>query len=287
MANRCEIEISIPTTEIPDEKERNEYLALFEAEKRWNSLPGSNALFGEEYEEFMTSQPGIPTNTNDQEALGKVTIRASFKEINGDLWLHPYIYKCGGGLTYRLGKNQIARVPMEWSFKHSFPWWAQIGFAKGEKLFGAIESNESDHRGWLCWKLEVQKILENLKYVIEVHETFPVSNQAKEWQGIYSDLGKLTEIYGWFGQISRVSKKAIAVLNWSEVAYNVMPYKHIEKNNEPNEIMDYFKQMETDVKQLESGKLSFSKFRNKYAENAVKFVSATKKDPFEGEIFPW
>lgn len=287
MANRCQIEISIPITEIPDKEERSEYQALYDAEKRWESLPGINAPFGKEYEEFMASQPGVPTNTHDPESLGKLSISASFYNIDGHLWVHPYIYKYGDGLTYHLGKSQITRVAMDWSFKHSFPWWAQIGFADGEKQFGIIESNEPDHRGWLCWKSEVTKILENLEYAIKAHETFPVSNQAKEWLGVYSDLDKLTDIYGWFGKVNRVSNKAVAVLNWSEVGYNVMHYEHIKNNNEPNEIMDTVKQMASDIKQLESGKLSFVKFRKKYALSPDKFVSATSKDPFEGEIFPW
>jgi len=287
MANRCQIEISVPINEIPDKKERSEYLALYEAEKRWESLPGRNAPFGKEYEEFMASQPGIPTNAYDQESLGKVTIGASFKELGEDLWVHPYIYKYGDGLTYYLGRNQITRVPMDWSFKHSFPWWAQIGFANGEKLFGIIENNEPDHRGWLCWRLEVKEILKNLKYAIKIHETFPVGNQAKEWLAVYSDLDRLTEIYGWFGRVNKVSNKAVALLNWSEVGYNVMSYEHIKNNNEPNEIMNTVKQMESDTKHLESGKLSFVKFRKKYAISPDKFVSATSKDPFEGEIFPW
>lgn len=263
MANRCKIEISMSVTDIPDLTERQQYLALHDAQIQWREKFPDSAPFGEEYEKFLASQSN---SAND--------VYATFGDKNGELWVQPE------KLRYNFSKFQSTNVPMNWWFRHDFPDWAQVGFANGEKTCGRMTHIDSDERGWLIWELEVSEILNNLKYAIEVHEKFPISNQLWEWQGLYQGLHYLEQIYIWFCKVNKISSNAVATLDWSEVATNIMNYDSIKKNNEPNVIMDGVKRMAKHTKQLNSGKLSVEDFRDIYADKSGFYIPIAEREPF-------
>lgn len=136
MANICSIEILIPLDKVPDEKEREQLKALYEAEKKWNeAVKGDDELRrGINRDTFLASQPGVPFKRTkweynffddevknglakegdlkpDSEQYNTPTIYASFEERNGRTWVHPVTFGRSEGLLFDENDGISFRMP--------------------------------------------------------------------------------------------------------------------------------------------------------------------------------
>lgn len=268
MANRCNIEISMPLVDIPYITEREQYQSVYNAQRRWRATHANEYIFGDKYERFMKAELDVYSEPLAYTAFG---------DKNGELWVKTE------RLKYFLTKSQFSWVSMDWGFKHDFPWWAQVGFANGEKTFGHLVPNQPESGGWLNWELDVSVVLTNLKYAIDVYEKFPISNQAWEWQEIYHGLDNLARIYTWFCKVILISPNAVATMDWSEVANNALSYEYIKSSNSPNEIMAEVITMSKHVKELKSGKLTRRRFEKIYAKRVGCYIPIAERDPYNLE----
>ncbi|MCX6782903.1 MAG: hypothetical protein NTZ20_02830 [Candidatus Levybacteria bacterium] len=344
MANMCSINIYIPLDKIPDENERQQLTALYEAEKKWNEAVKGNGDLrtGKNRDIFLASQPGVPNKRTDwkyhffdeevksglakdgdlepdSKQWNRPTIHASFQEREGEIWVHPYGFGRGEGLLFdemdgitvkpygdkkeRIWLAVIQHLPVRWDFKHSFPWWAEIGFAGGKKEFAegedAPEGQTDDfYKKWydehgqpfpyLIWENPVSQIVENLLYAIKVHENFPLTGLAWELGWVWKQLDQLKDIYRWMRKVSIICPEAIAYLDWSEVAMNSGEFKWTQKNDSPNQIMASIKEMELDAKKLNEGKNTVEDFKKEHALHLRRnskdyrgYITISKRDPFD------
>lgn len=343
MANICSINIYIPLDEIPDEKEKSQLAALYEAEKKWKEAVKNDEelRIGKNYQDFIGSQPGVPFKKTeykyesydeevkngvakngelkpDSEQWNQPTIHASFEVIDDKIWVHPYgfgrsqglLFDEENGITIPIRKytsntflvGTYSRVPMSWEFKWSFPWWAEIGFAEGKKSYAeGVDApkgqTDSFYDKWyeehgqpypyLAWTHSVSEIVKNLDFAIRVYENFPISGVTWQMAWVWKELNQLKDLYKWMKQVGLISSKAIAYLDWGEVAMNSGEYEWTQKNDSPNLIMASVKKMENDVRRLNEGKLLLDKFRRKYESHLRRnkkaykgYVLIPKRDPF-------
>lgn len=343
MANICSINIYIPINDIPDEKEKDQLKALYEAEKKWDEAvkKDDSLRVGVNRDKFLASQPGVPfkrtewrySHWDEEVKSGKAkadepepdskqwnqpTIHASYDKKGDEIWVFPYSFGRSSGLLFDedngitvpiqkfTGDNFLlgthCKVPVTWEFKWSFTWWAEVGFAGGKKEAAEGEDapkgqTEEFYEKWyaehgqpvpyLVWELQVSEVVKNLEYTIRIYESFPISGLAWQMSWIWEELMQLKELYRWIKKISLISPKAIAHLDWGEVAMNSGEYERMQKNDSPNLIMAAVKKMESDVKRLNEGKLSLDKFRRKYESHLRRnkkdykgYVLISKRDSF-------
>lgn len=297
---------------------------------------------GKNYQNFIGSQPGVPFKRTeykyeffddgdkkgiakegelkpDSEQWNQPTIHASFEERDGKILVCPYGFGRGRGLLFDeedgisfhiskpdnsiLALPYLFHIPVMWSFKHSFPWWAEIGFAGGKKNCDEeskdAPSGQSDefYKKWyeehgqpipqLIWEHSVSEILKNLGYAVRVYENFPTTGLAWQMSWVWKELDKLKDIYKWMKQIYSVSSEAIAYLDWSEVAWSSGEFEWTRKNDSPNQNMLSIKRMEIDTIRFNEGKLSLEAFKRRHTLHLRKskkdyrgYVPIAKRDPF-------
>jgi hypothetical protein len=234
MANKCHIALSFPLEAIPEPQQKEQLLELNENIKQ-------NGL--------RAAAPGAS---------------ATIREINGEAWVTPYF-------DIHIASAGNVSVPLWmaldslWSFKHSFPWWAQIGFAGAEKNSGTQKINSSPI-AYLEWELPVKDVIRNLKYAIKVHKNFPISTKLASWKWVEADLRLLQETLLWFNTAYGISDRTIATLDWSEVAWMGLTEAQASRNNDPNDLMADVKKLNSDIRKLKAGNTTLRTFERKYAE---------------------
>jgi hypothetical protein len=231
MANRCHIVLSFPLEAIPEPKERERLYKKYKEDRA----------------RTLASNLGAPGNS---------------EEIKNEILVTPdsYMHISRAGNVY--SPVSIALDPV-WEFKWGFPVWAQTGFAGAKKTCGGVEHGA---RGYLFWELPVKEVIRNLKYVIKILKNFPISTNLAYWKWVLDDLHDLQEILLWFSTAYELSEKAIATLDWSEVAILTMSEADVRKNNDPNGIMANFKKLSADIRKLKAGKITLRTIERKYAE---------------------
>lgn len=274
MANRCTLEVHIPITDITDETQRLEIQAYFEAEQEWRKEHESGRGFSwKERSEFIANYPGVPSQkTQDRHVESEQylipAISPEFSKRNGVQYacieeglkfVVPNQKSLFGGANRRL-------LDMVWHFKHSFPWWAQVGFAGGEKHFGKIDTDEPDGRGWLVWEQPIDKMVSNLADAVAAYEELPVSFELWEWLWAAKELSDLEAIYRWMARIKVAAPNSIVQLDWSEVGWNVLGYERIEADDHPNLLMKEIEEMKRMTDCLNRGEIEEDDFREKYAD---------------------
>lgn len=299
MANRCTLEVYVPIEEIPDKQQKGQIKAYYEADRKWRETRGDRSAW-KEYEEFLAAYPGVPSRRTQErysfhdfndfgdildgipvkndprigqmkpesEQYNTPTISAEFLERDGQ------VYACiDEGLSYTIpgqkglfGGPHVTTLEMRWWFKHSFPWWTQVGFAGGEKLFGKLElDEESEPRGWLMREQPIKAYLTNITKAISVYEQLPVSFELWEWLWAAKELTSLERAYSDVKLMGQAIPGALLQLDWSEVAFNVMSYEQIESDDYPNQIMQEISSMKELSGKLLRGEIEEEDFRQKYA----------------------
>lgn len=250
----------------------------------------------------------------DNEQWNIPTIGATFGKKGKSIWVQSTTCGRGGsllfdeadGITMHIPKSEksytipsTTQIPMTWQFKWGFPWWAQVGFAGADKYcdkksqdppkgkdYKFYEEWYSKHEykpTYLLWELSVAKILKNLEYVIKVYENFPVEGSAWQNNWIWEELSQLSKIYKWFKQVSVITPDALAHLDWSEVAWNSMDFKSAREDDEPNQIMEFIKDMERNLKKLTPDQL-FEEYCLRTKSESTKardYLSILERDPFD------
>ena len=89
-------------------------------------------------------------------------------------------------------------------------------------------------------------------------------------------MSQLEDLYRWFKRIHLVSPRALGVLDWSEVAWNVMTFEQARRNNDPNEIMREIREMAEDREAFLEGRLWQSEFEKKYAQQEDDVAGETR-----------
>ena len=323
MANMCDIKVYVPLSAIPHEEERGHLAALYAAEREYSRLAQDNEELrsGRAHDEFVSIWPGVPhqrtrwSNSGgtfrgrpgeflkpDSEQWSQPTVGALFEERDGEVWVHPYKMRDESSLFGQqdgimvfpgtLDGRCSTILPMSQDFRHSFPWWAQVGFAGAKKLCDEEGQDPPDgqteefYRQWstehrdkltyLLWEHPVSDVLTNLEYVIDVYEGFPVSGAAWRMAWVWKALSQLEDLYRWFKRIHLVSPRALGVLDWSEVAWNVMTFEQARRINDPNEIMREIREMAEDREAFLEGRLCQSEFEKKYAQQEGDVAGETR-----------
>jgi hypothetical protein len=226
MANWCDVSIWVPLEDIPDKKQRQQLEALYD--KR---------------EELISTQPEMS---------------AHFYRQHGTVWVRPY-FKL-------IILPSVTPVDTGKEFRYVFPWWAEVGFAGAKKYCNSKkEALKPSKLVFLYWEHPVQDVIKNLDYVIQVRQNLPVNGTLEQWLWASNGLAKVKEAKEWFSRVYGFSNRAIAVLDWSEVACNMMDFKQVWENDSPNWYMARVKEMEKDTRKLNTGKLSQKEFATKYA----------------------
>lgn len=291
------IDIYIPLDKIPDKKEREQLIALYKAERKWKEAVKTNKELnsGINSANFISSQPDVPSKDN------RPTIGAYFEEKDDRVWVCPYDF--GGPIGFQNGITiirperaypSLIHIPMQYEFRWGFLWWAQVGFAGGQKICDEKSQDPLDKAvmpyAYLLWKSPVAKILKNLEYAIKVFENFPLSGQAWQLGWVWEELSNLRRIYRWFRKIDFVCPEAIACLDWDEIALNNWTFEEARKNDDPNSAMFYTRKKEGDIQKLKTGELPLNKFSKKYADIIRKnkkdtkgYIPIIKRDPFDGD----
>jgi len=234
MANKCHIALSFPLEAIPEPQQKKQLRELHENIKQ-------NGL--------RAAAPGATAN---------------IREINNEAWVTPYF-------DIHIASAGSMNVPLWmvldsiWSFKYGFPWWAQIGFAGAEKNSGT-QKIKDDPIAYLEWELPVKDVIRNLKYAIKVHKNFPISTKLANWKWVEDNLRQLREVLLWFHTAYEISDRAIATLDWSEVAWMMLTEAQVSQNNDPNNLMADVKKLNRDIRKLKAGKVTLRTFERKYAE---------------------
>ncbi len=282
MANICSIDIWIPLEKIPDDEEKQQYTALHKAWNEWEKRPATNEkMAGVVQKNFLSSQPGVPFKKTE---LGNIpTIHASFTKRDKKIWVLP-----DESLTIKPFKDMITHLNLICSFKHGFPWWAQVGFAGATKIFNKKPQKDGDSTPYLRWELKVESVLKNLEFVIRTYEEFPVSGKFWQWSWIWEELPNLSKIYEWFKVADKTVPEAIAVLNWEEVAMYSMSHADTKNNDYPNRLMNGVKEIAQDIEDFSKGLITRAKFQKKYAiklrnvKGKKGYEPITEREVFEG-----
>lgn len=297
MANYCFIRIYLPLRRIPDEIERRQLAALYEARKKHAELSKENDELrtGRNYDEFIASQPGIPYQRTrwshsggefegrsgevllpDSRQWNRPTVRAHFEERYGETWVHPFHVGSEEPDGITISPPNGASVPLRASnrlqmtahYKYCFPWWAQVGFAGAEKFCDQESLDVHTPDVYLYWRQTVANVTANLRYSIDILKAFvqivPTQQAMEERIG----LEKPEEVFRWFTQVQLACPEAFAELDWSEVVSMGMTFKDARENNDPNEIMAAFAELEQDMRNLQNWKISQGEFEQKYRDDS-------------------
>lgn len=283
MANWCDISIYFPLHEMKETEHKRQLFALYWAQKEWEKHANPKASTREK-ESFIAAQPGVPfertknegwntdpltgekTPTNDtapdNEQWYRPSISADFNVIDSVIWVHPYFELY---LDHHDFFSPSHFKPIK-DFKHGFPWWAQIGFAGAKKTFDGTKSDESPNAyGLLFWELPVKDVVHNLRYVSKVHKRIPVQGTLEQWLWAFDAIDCVKEIMDWFELALTISDKAIAKLDWAEVAMNMMFLEDTQNNNDPNDLMRTVKALSKDIDNFRDERLGQSEFTKKWA----------------------
>jgi hypothetical protein len=252
MANWCDISIRVPLEDIPDKGQKQQLEALYKAEEQWSMVAEKDPELRryDRHKEFINTQPGVQAGMS-----------AHFYKQHGTIWVQPY-FKL-------VVPPAVTSINAEREFRYAFPWWAEVCFAGAKKYCNdKNEALKPDTLVFLYWEHPVQDVIKNLDYIIQVRQNLPVSGPLNQWLWASNGLATVKEAREWFSRFYGFSKRAIAVLDWSEVACNMMDFKMVWQNDNPNWYMAGVKKMEEDTQKLNTGKLSQKEFVDKYARVA-------------------
>lgn len=308
MANYCSVNAYIPLQDIPEEQERNKLTALYNAELAYRKAIEQNEDLrrGSRRDEFISSQPGVPSNYTrwsnrggyfqgrDGEKLlpkskqwRKPTVGAHFREYNNQIYTFVYNTESHEGITVRpyKEKTQITYLKLSESYRYSYPWWVEVSFAGGlkhcdetskeEDVQEALESGESIcPYPFLLWEIPLEKAVKNLEYVIDVYSKLPIHGYWYEYSVLYYQMNELSNYYRWLKSILLLFPTALVVMDYAEVNM-MLTFDEARKDNSPNEILTSIKKLEEEIKTLPEDSI-YDKHKDK------EFIPIKLRNPFKG-----